>query len=57
MSVIIVNVGRVSVPKTPPPLSAPRGLQEEGPWAATAARSSEVVQQEERDTGGKGTGA
>lgn len=56
MSVIIVNVGRVSVPKTPP-LSAPRGLQEEGPWAATAARGSEAVQQEERDTGGEGTGA
>lgn len=55
MSVIIVNVGNVSVPKTL--LSAPRGLQEEGPRAATAARGSEAVQQEERDTGGEGTGA
>lgn len=55
MSVIVVNVGQVSVPKTP--LSAPRGLQEEGLSAATAARGSEAVQQEERDTGGKGTGA
>lgn len=55
MSVIIVNVGRVGVPKTL--LSTPRGLQGEGLQTATAARGSEVVQQEERNTGGKGTGA
>lgn len=39
MSVIIVNVGRAGMPKTL--LSAPRGLQEEGLRAATAARGSE----------------
>ena len=52
---LTVNVSRVGVPKTL--LSAPRGLQEEGLQAATAARGSKVVPQEEWNTGGKGTGA